>query len=73
MFSGSLTVSGVRFDYRRPDEPDALWEQRERFVDRRSVKVGMSRTIRTRAVFPEWSLKITAGHEPDVADLSHIR
>lgn len=73
MFSGSFTVSGVRFDYDGPDDPDALWEEQERFVDRRSVKVGTSRVIRTRASFPKWSLNITAEHDPDVADLFHIR
>ena len=73
MFSGSLTVSSVRFAYEGPDEPDALWEAQERFVDRRSVKVGTSRVIRTRAIFPEWSLEIAAEHDPDVADLFNIR
>ena len=73
MFSGSFTVSSVRFDYDGPDDPDELWEAQDTFVDRRSVKVGMSRVIRTRAIFPEWSLKITAEHDPDVADLFNIR
>ena len=73
MFSGSFTVASVRFDYDGPDEPDALWEAQERFVDRRSVKVGTSRVIRTRAKFPAWSLRIAAEHDPEVADLFHIR
>ena len=58
MFSGSFTVSGVRFDYDGSDDPDALWTEQEKFVDRRSVKVGTSRVIRTRARFSEWSLTI---------------
>ena len=73
LFSGSFTVSRVRFEYEGPDEPDALWEEQERFVDRRSVKVGQSRVIRTRAIFPEWSLTITAEHDRDVADIFNIR
>ena len=73
LFSGSLTVSGVRFDYEGPDEPDALWERQETFVDRRSVRVGASRVIRTRAIFPAWSLTADAEHDPEVADLFHIR
>ena len=73
MFSGSFTVASVRFDYDGPDEPDALWEAQERFVDRRSVKVGTSRVIRTRAKFPAWTLRIAAEHDPEVADLFHIR
>lgn len=73
LFSGSFTVSNVRFDYEGPTEPDALWEQQEKFVDRRSVKVGTSRVIRTRAIFPEWSLGITAEHDPEVADIFNIR
>ena len=72
LFSGSFTVSNVRFEYDGPDEPDALWEEQERFVDRRSVKVGMSRVIRTRAIFPNWSLRVTAEHDPEVADLFNI-
>lgn len=73
LFSGSFTVSSVQFEYEGPLEPDALWDQREKFVDRRSVKVGTSRVIRTRAIFPEWSLVVTAEHDPDVADIFNIR
>ena len=73
LFSGSFTVSNVWFDYEGPVEPDALWGQQEKFVDRRSVKVGTSRVIRTRAIFPEWSLEVTAEHDPDVADLFNVR
>ena len=39
------------------------------FVDRRSVKVGMSWVMRTRAISPVWSLTVEAEHDPDVADL----
>ena len=73
LFSGSFTVSNVKFDYNGPDEPDALWEQQETFVDRRSVKVGSSRVIRTRAIFPIWSLTVEAEHDSDIADLFNIK
>ena len=73
LFSGSFTVSNVRFDYEGPNDPDALWGEQDKFVDRRSVKVGTSRVIRTRAIFPAWSLKIAAEHDPEVADLFNIR
>ena len=73
LFSGSFTVSSVRFDYEGPDDPDALWEQQEKFVDRRSVKVGTSRVIRTRAIFHKWLLSVTAERDPEVADLFNIR
>ena len=72
LFSGSFTVSSVRFGYEGPDDPDALWEAQETFVDRRSVKVGTSRVIRTRAIFPAWQLSIAAEHDPAVADLFNI-
>ena len=72
-FSGSFTVSSVKFDYDGPKLPDDLWEAQDTFVDRRSVKVGTARVIRTRAVFPMWSLAITAEHDPEVADLFDIR
>ena len=73
LFSGSFTVSSVRFEYDGPGEPDALWKEQDKFVDRRSVKVGTSRVIRTRAIFPAWSLAITAEHDPEVANLFNIR
>ena len=73
IFSGSLTVSSARFDYNGPDYPDALWKAQDTFVDRRSVKVGTSRVIRTRAIFPMWSLTVTAENDPEVADLFRIR
>ena len=73
LFSGSFSVSRVRFDYEGPDEPEALWEEQDRFVDRRSVKVGSARVIRTRAIFPSWSLAIIAEHDPEVANLFNIR
>ena len=38
-----------------------------------SRKVGMSRVIRTRAIFPNRSLSVTAEHDPEVADLFNIR
>ena len=73
LFSGSFTVSSARFEYDGPGEPDALWKEQDKFVDRRSVKVGTSRVIRTRAIFPAWSLAITAEHDPEVANLFNIR
>ena len=73
MFSGSFTVLSVWFEHDGPDDVDALWKEQEKFVDRRSVKVGTSRVTRTRAVLPEWSFSIAAEHDPDVADLFHIR
>ena len=72
MFSGSFTVSSARFEYEGPEDPDALWAAQERFVDRRSVKVGSSRVIRTRAIFPVWSLVIAAERDSTVADLFNI-
>ena len=72
-FSGSFTVSSVKFDYDGPDDPDDLWDQQDTFVDRRSVKVSTSRVTRTRAIFPTWSLMIEADHDPEVADLFHIQ
>lgn len=73
LFAGSLAVTSARFEYDGPDEPDALWKEQEKFVDRRSVKVGTSRVFRTRPIFPAWSLTVTAEHDPEVADLFHIR
>ena len=49
------------------------WEEQEKFADRHSVKVGSARVIRTRAIFHEWSLAITAEHDPEVANLFNTR
>ena len=54
LLSGSFTVANFRFEYEGPDDPDALWEEQERFVDRRPINVGTSRVILTRAI---WSLR----------------
>jgi len=73
IFSGSFTVTAVAFNYEGPDDPEELWKMQDTFVDRRSVKVGTSRITRTRAVFPEWYLEVVAEHDPEVADIFHIR
>jgi hypothetical protein len=48
-------------------------EADDTFVDRRSVKVGTSWVMRTRAIFPDWSLMIEAEHDPEVADYFNIK
>ena len=72
LFVGSFTITAVSFDYEGPDDPEALWEEQDTFVDRRTVKVRTSRIIRTRGIFPNWSLGIKAEHDPEVADVFQI-
>lgn len=43
--------------YKGPRTRDALWADKERFVDRRGAVVGQSRIMRTRPKFLDWSLK----------------
>ncbi len=51
----TVTEEEVQLKYKGPRERKALWAD-ESFRDRRGVKVGQARVIRTRPVFKEWSL-----------------
>src|SRR5690606_5591075 len=46
-------------EYDGPDTVDGLADD-ERFYDRRMVKVGTSKVLRTRPVFTEWACEFTA-------------
>lgn len=60
--------------YRGPRDPAGLWADKQ-FVHRASVKVGTSRVIRTRPVFPRWAVDV-AGEldttEIDVHEFAEI-
>lgn len=54
--SGLLVPQNVNpLIYKGPRDAEGLWEDKT-FVHRSSVKVGTSRVIRTRPVFPQWSV-----------------
>jgi hypothetical protein len=52
-----VTVQGIEFplDYEGPTTPEGLYADAS-FVDRRSVKVGQSKVMRTRPLFSEWGV-----------------
>ncbi len=53
--------------YRGPRDAQGLWEDKT-FVHRSSVKVGTSRVIRTRPVFPSWSVAFEGELDTEVVD-----
>lgn len=53
--------------YVGPRNADELWKQ-EQFVHRASVKVGTSRVIRTRPVFPTWQVVFEGELDTEVVD-----
>lgn len=57
LFKSSVMVvdEKSRLEYRGPRTPDELWAD-PRFRDRRSVRVGQAKVMRTRPIFRDWSL-----------------
>lgn len=53
--------------YQGPRDVDGLWNNKT-FVHRASVKVGTSRVIRTRPVFPQWALTVEGTLDTEVID-----
>ncbi|MEV0611168.1 hypothetical protein AB0I61_32965 [Polymorphospora rubra] len=60
----------VRYD--GPRQLEALYADK-RFVHRAPVKVGMVRVMRTRPIFPRWSLQATGVYDDSVIDLANLR
>ena len=58
-------------EYDGPKDLDKLYAD-PRFVDRRSVVVTRNRVIRTRPVFPQWSLLMTVCYMPSVVSVREI-
>lgn len=53
--------------YRGPRDAEGLWNA-ETFTHRATVKVGLSRVVRTRPVFPSWALSVTGYLDTEVVD-----
>lgn len=71
-----VTLLGVHFpvQYDGPRSAASLFKDKQ-FVDRRSVKVGAARVMRTRPIFRQWALTVEAFADPKVCsgeDLSDI-
>jgi hypothetical protein len=60
-------AANYALDYDGPRDRDALYED-VRFVDVRSVKVGQARVMRTRPIFPEWSVEFEVEFDSAIID-----
>jgi hypothetical protein len=58
--------------YEGPRTPEALYADRERFVDIRSVVIQMKRTMRCRPIFRDWEVKFEVAFDPDVLNPADI-
>lgn len=58
--------------YDGPRTPEAMYAQRERFVDERSVVVQRARIMMTRPIFREWDVKFDAAFDPDVINREDV-
>lgn len=68
---GIICDSDVPIEYEGPKNAESLWQDR-RFRDRRSVRIGQVRVMRTRPVFKKWSAEIVISHLPDIFDGSDV-
>ncbi|NYT67983.1 hypothetical protein C7440_1071 [Pusillimonas noertemannii] len=55
-----------------PKTPEKLWEDL-RFVDCRGVKVGQSKVMRYRPIFPEWEASLEVAVNTDVIDVAEVK
>ncbi|NYT81445.1 hypothetical protein H0A70_08075 [Alcaligenaceae bacterium] len=55
-----------------PKTPENLWEDL-RFVDCRGVKVGQSKVMRYRPIFPEWETSLDVAVNTDVIDIAEAK
>lgn len=67
--SGVFCLQNSPLDYDGPRTADELWNYPdEKFVLVAGVKVGQSRVMRTRPIFPEWSCDIKLHYNPEVCN-----
>jgi hypothetical protein len=65
----SLTQPEWEFEFSNPNEVDVdklFFTEHKEFVDTRSVKVGMTRIMRTRPRFEKWSVTVTVELNPAI-------
>ena len=73
---GKAVTQGLRITdqvtpiiYKGPRDMAGLWGDGEsEFVNRSSVKVGMSRVMRTRPMFPNWALEVSGVYDESIFD-----
>ena len=67
--NGSGDAGVVKLEYSGPRDLDKLWgDGNTKFVFTRPVIVQRARIMRTRPIFPEWSLKILLKFDPGVVN-----
>lgn len=62
-----VLTSRARLEYDGPRDADDLWEDKN-YVSSASIKVGTSRVIRTRPMFPEWSVTVDLTLDTEIMD-----
>jgi len=62
----------IPVQYNGPRDPDKMFADK-RFVHRAPVKVGTARVMRTRPVFPQWTLEATGQFDSAVINLADLR
>lgn len=58
----------IPLKYAGPRTPDKLWDLDTKHVDVRGVVIGRVRIMRTRPIFPEWSLEFSMDYASDRID-----
>lgn len=62
-FKGAIQIrDDAKLQYKGPSDPEKLWEDK-RFVDRRAVRIGRAKVMRTRPIFEDWSATFTVHFE----------
>lgn len=69
--AGMICDGNWRLDYDGPNDPDKLYE-RPAFRDTRGVIVSRSRVMRTRPIFPRWSLTCDVHYLPTVLNPGQV-
>lgn len=67
-----IVPDDAKLEYKGPQDPDGLWEQQETFCLRATVGVQRARVVRSRPVFPQWSLTFTANYDEEVLNPTQI-
>jgi hypothetical protein len=70
--AGMLVRNHAKLEYKGPRTLDELWGN-PLFQFRTSVKVGQSRIVRVRPMFPEWSAEIVVDFIPSLLNAAYVR
>ena len=70
--AGLVVRDDLRLTYDGPKDPHALWAD-DRFRLRSAVRIGASRIMRTRPMFPEWSAELVVDFIPALLNPQDVR